>query len=76
MIRHSKQVYTVGEMYDPQVPRWPEMAEYNFRNGRHELSLFLEDPDPEETESIDSGAAHFALAIEEGVIFVLYCFEQ
>jgi hypothetical protein len=33
--------YEVGKPYDPRRRSWPEGADYNFREGAHELRIFL-----------------------------------
>ena len=75
MIKHRRAIYTVGEPYNPQVPRWPELAEYIFGNGQHELVLFLENPDQDEIDSVNSGPSHLAMVFMESVIFLLYSFD-
>jgi hypothetical protein len=49
----------VGKPYDPRRRSWPEGADYNFREGAHELRIFLAGASPREVEAIRSGPVEF-----------------
>lgn len=68
-------IYEVGKPYNPNVTRWEELPEYNFRSGQHELLLFFRAPTGAEIESVKTGAARFAFTVEHDVIFLLYEFK-
>jgi hypothetical protein len=68
-------LYKVGELYNPNRTKWPETPQYNFRNGQHELLIFLNSPTPSEVESVKKGEAHFAFAFEGEIIFLMYKFD-
>jgi hypothetical protein len=65
----------VGEPYLPGVTSLPEAVQYNFRQGAHELLMWLGSPSREEVRAIRKGRAEFRLLVESGVIFLLYRFE-
>jgi hypothetical protein len=67
--------YEIGELYNPKVTKWPELPEYNYRGGQHELLLFFRNPTDAEIAAVQKGGAEFAFAIEKSVIFFLYRFE-
>lgn len=69
--------YEVGKPYSPSRSQWPEMGEYNYRDGGHELRLFLASPSPQEIKEIGTGRAEFALLggeVAPDVLFLLYRF--
>jgi hypothetical protein len=49
-------------------------VQYNFRDGAHELLLWLGSPSPAEVADIRQGEAEFALVVEPPVIVLLYRF--
>ena len=63
--------YTVGKPYNPNRQEWPEVIQYNFRGGEHELVLFLNAPTPEELNDVSSGEAQFALYARDSQILML-----
>ncbi len=66
--------YQVGQPYIPGRRNWPEVAEYNFRAGAHELRLFLRGLTAREILDIDRGPAEFGLAVEGDILFLLWRF--
>lgn len=62
----------VGEPYSPTRQKWPQVVEYNFRGGGHELRAFLPSPSAEEIAGFKNGRIEFAVTQLEGVIFFLY----
>ena len=68
--------YRVGRPYIEGRRNWPEVAEYNFRQGAHELRMFLRNLKPWEVEAIRSGPCEFALTVEGDVLFLLYRFGE
>lgn len=67
---------SLGQPYHPNIKRWPEGVEYNYRGGMHELRMFFNHPSAEEVASVRRGHCRFALTVEQGVIFLLYRFED
>lgn len=65
--------YRVGEMYTDRKS-WPELAQYNYRGGEHELVLFLKKPSAKEIRAIRNEPADFALFVERRLIILLYQF--
>lgn len=65
-------LYEVEKLYHPGKTRWPEGAEYAYRDGGHVLLLFFAGPSEQEIEGVRSGAAEFAAAYEEGLVILLY----
>ena len=68
-------LYEVGKLYSGRK-RWPELAQYNYRGGEHELILFLGGPNKKEVEDVKNGDAEFALFVERDLIILLYKFGQ
>lgn len=66
-------LYTVGKPYSSRT-RWPELAQYNYRGGDHELVLFLNNSTPSEIRDVGKGEAQFALYVERSLIIMLYKF--
>ncbi|MBI3654031.1 MAG: hypothetical protein HY231_23620 [Acidobacteria bacterium] len=66
--------YEVGKLYHPARTQWPEVTQYNFRAGQHELVLFLNNPTPREREALRRLPCEFGLRVEQDVIFLLYRF--
>jgi hypothetical protein len=66
--------YSVGQLYNPNVRRWPEKPQFNFRQGGFELVLFYDRPSLTEILEIQSHQAEFALVVQGDVIFLLYRF--
>lgn len=68
--------YQVGKPYIAGRRNWQEAVEYNYRQGAHELRMFLGNLKPWEIETIRSGPCEFALAVEKDVLFLLYRFGE
>lgn len=68
--------YEVGQLYIPGVTHYPEVTEYNFRGGQHELLMRLKSPSPREIKHIRQWPCEFALAQAGGVLFFLYRFGE
>lgn len=66
--------YVVGQPYSKTRTRWPEVVEYNYRGGEHELRAFLEKPAAGEIAAIKAGACKFGVMVVDPVIFFLYDF--
>lgn len=66
--------YQVGSLYHPDRTHWPEVAQYNYRGGEHELTIFLERPRTKELEAARVGAADFALIASPPVLLLCYRF--
>lgn len=49
--------YEVGQPYHPSRRAWPEGAQYNYRQGQHELVLFFQSPTTREIEAVRHGQA-------------------
>lgn len=65
--------YAVGEPYTERT-HWPELAQYNYRGGEHELVLFFDRPTSKETQAVRKEVVEFALFIERRLIVMLYRF--
>lgn len=68
--------YEVGKPYVPGRRTWPEVVQYNYRGGEHELVLFFNQPTAAEISDIRRGRAEFALYISGKQIVMLYRFGQ
>lgn len=67
--------YQVGQRYHPDRDRWPDgVAQYNYRQGQHELVLFFARPTSAEVLDARRGPAEFALLVDSPVIVLLYRF--
>lgn len=68
-------VYQVGDLYNPRL-RMPtgDQAQYNWRQGAHELVLFLARPNMQECQDVARGRAEFGLFTEADLIVFLYRF--
>lgn len=62
----------VGELYHPGRTAWPEITQYNFRSGGHELLLIWTNPSPAEVGGVRKGPMELALVVVEEVILLLY----
>jgi hypothetical protein len=60
----SLNVLTVGKPYDPSRPVWPQGADYNFRDGAHELRIFLPQAGKTEVAAVEDGKIEFGLIID------------
>ena len=67
-------LYITGQIYHPGRTSWPEAVEYNYREGAHELRLFLASPSAGEVAGIEAGPAEFGLLAEKEAIFLLFQF--
>ena len=63
----------VGEYY-PGTPPYPELGEYNYYSGGHELRLFYRRPSFFEMEDVRHGQAEFGFVVEGPIIFFVYRF--
>lgn len=66
--------YQVGQPYIVGRTRWPEAVEYNYRQGAHELRMFMRHITAKERSDIRRGPAEFAVVVHEPIIFMLYRF--
>lgn len=64
----------VGGVYPGLSFPAPEIGEYNYFDGGHELRLFFRHLSRDEIEAVKRGRVDFALAVVEGVIFFFYRF--
>ena len=60
----SLNVLTVGTPYDPSRPVWPQGADYNIRDGAHELRIFLPQSGKTEVAAVEDGKIEFGLIID------------
>jgi len=65
-------LYEVGELYSRTRTNWPEAVDYNYREGTHEIRIFLPSPSAGEVAGIQSGKCEFGLFLSSPVIFLLY----
>jgi hypothetical protein len=70
------QALIVGKPYHSGHRVWPEVVEYNYRCGRHELRMFLRGVKPNEVRAIESGPCEFALYVEPPLIHLCYAFDR
>ena len=61
----------VGKPYHPGRRRWPEGSDYNFRNGGHELRLFVGGATLPEVEAVRSGPVQFGFFAEPEGLFLI-----
>jgi hypothetical protein len=47
---------------------WPEVADYNFRGGRHALRLFVAHPTPREVEAVRTRPVEFGLLVDQPLL--------
>jgi len=66
----------VGQLYHPRRTRWPEVGEYNYRAGAHELRLFWASPSKNEIRGVRKGKPQFALLWQPPVVWFLYHFSS
>jgi hypothetical protein len=64
----------IGQPYDLTTTEWPEGCHYNFDDSGHWLHYMFHNPSKVEIESIQGGAAQFALYVEDPCIFLLHQF--
>jgi hypothetical protein len=67
-------LYVVGQLYVATRTHWEERTDYNFRQGEHELRLFINAPTEIEIEAIESAEVELGLYVEGSAIFLLYRF--
>jgi hypothetical protein len=73
--KKTMHIYEVGKLYTERT-HWPELAQYNYRGGEHELVLFFNHPTPEEIHDVARGEVSFALYERGAQIVMLYRFGQ
>jgi hypothetical protein len=61
----------VGRLYHPRRQHWPQGADFNARQGGHELRIFLADAMAREVEAIRSGPVEFGLLVEPLGLFLI-----
>jgi hypothetical protein len=67
-------IIVIGQIYHPGKNHWPEAVDYNFREGKHELRLFLHSPSPDEVTAIQRLPAAFSFAVVKEAIFFAFKF--
>ena len=65
------EILSVGKPYHPGRRLWPEVADYNFRAGVHELRIFRPHVSKREIEAAAKGPVEFGLLIEQPELFVI-----
>lgn len=66
-------IYEVGKPYSSRA-NWPELAQYNYRGGEHELVLFFNQPTHDEIRAVSKAWVEFALYSTDTQIVMLYRF--
>lgn len=66
--------YRVGALYHPSRRSWPEVAQYSYRGGGHELVLFLRQPTSREVRAARQCLASFAFYADQDLLVLLYAF--
>ena len=64
-------LYVVGKPYNPSRRQWEERYVYQYRQGGHELLIFLKSPTKEEVKAVESGTPEFALFVQQPTIWFL-----
>jgi hypothetical protein len=64
--------FTVGAPYVPGHAEWPEMAQYTYRGGQHELVIFVRAMTADDVQHLLSDDLEIALHVE-GDLLVLLC---
>lgn len=67
-------LYEVGKPYVEGIQRWQEAVEYNYRNGAHELRMFVNKPSVSDIQIVREGGLKFYLYKRDSVIFFVYDF--
>lgn len=71
----SVHLYEVGKPYTDRK-HWPELAQYNYRSGEHELILFFDRPSSKEVQAVRKDPFELALYTAGMQIVLLYRFGQ
>lgn len=66
--------YRVGELYHPDRTHWPEIAEYNYYGGAHELRLFFANISEQEVKVITRRTVEFGAVTVGSILFFLFKF--
>jgi hypothetical protein len=61
----------VGKPYHPNRRGWAERGDYNYRDGGHELLLFVGQASRSEVEAVRSGPIEFGLLVDQPFLFLL-----
>ncbi len=67
-------LYEVGKLYVEGIQHWQEGVEYNYRNGSHELRMFVNKPSVADIQIVREGGLKFYLYKRDSVIFFVYDF--
>lgn len=67
-------IIAVGQPLQPDVTRYQEMPEYNYRNGGHHLMIAMANIRPGELEAVKSAPANFAFTVVGDVLVFQYRF--
>jgi hypothetical protein len=74
--QRSYSLLAVGKPYHPDLRVWSEGADYNFRDGAHELRVFLPRASKAEITSVEEGPIEFGLWWDWPDLFVLSQFHD
>ena len=74
--QRSYSLLAVGKPYHPDCRVWPEGADYNFRDGAHELRVFLPRASKAEIASVEQGPIEFRLMCDLPDLFVISRFHD
>lgn len=66
--------YKVGELYHQDRTVWEERTEYNFREGGHELRIFMAHLTAREIADVRFNEAEFGLFVQGDILLFLYRF--
>jgi len=64
--------YSVGRLYHSGRRSWPEITQYSFRGGEHELVLFWQSPSHSEVDAVRRGRMDLEVWVEPPLILLLY----
>jgi hypothetical protein len=65
---------SVGKPYLSGCWSWPEVADYNFRSGSHELRLFVAHLTPRRVEAVRTRPVEFGLLVDQPLLVLVVRF--
>jgi len=70
----SKNMFAIGESYIKTRKAWTPGTEYNFKDGGHELRLFVENPTRKEIDDYQNGEIELRLCTKCGLLMLVFKF--
>ncbi len=62
----------VGQRYHPERRSWPELTQYNFRGGMHELVLFFNGVTAKDIDAYHKGTIDAGFSFLHGIVNFLW----